>query len=324
VRVLVVGIGSIGARHTANLLSLGYNNISLVSGKAVLDEPLKYLKKYKSIEEALIQGQYDVAVICTPASFHVKDAIKILDSGIPNIYIEKPVNNTWDDVEELLQLSKAKNARIIIGYDLHFDPGIQAVKELISTEQYGKPLSANAIVGQYLPDWRPKENFAQGSSAKKDTGGGVLLDLIHEFDYLYWFFGNVSTVAAFHTSGEILKIETEEIADVLLKFQKGITATVHLDYMQPSLIRQCLITCTKGSIYLDMAKRELRGIDNKKQETFYSYKDFERNDRFKLIMKAFLENEKDSRLTSLEQGLESLKIALAVKKSCLEQKFIQP
>lgn len=323
-RILVVGIGSIGTRHTANLLSLGYSNISLVSGKDVLDKSFSRLKKYNSLESALIHDQYDAAIICTPTSFHAKDAIKILDSNIYNIYIEKPVNSTWDGVAELVQLSKAKNARIVIGYDLHFDPGVLKVKELISTGLYGKPLSANAIVGQYLPDWRPKENFMQGSSARKDTGGGVLLDLIHEFDYLYWLFGHVSTVAAFHTSGEILGIETEEIADVLLKFQEGITATVHLDYMQPSLIRQCMITCTKGSICIDMAKREVRSIDDKKNESFFSYKDLERNDRFKLIMKTFLEDQNDSRLTNLEQGLESLKIVLAAKKSCQENKFIRP
>jgi len=323
-KILVVGIGSIGARHTANLLSLGYDNISLVSGKMVLNESFKHLKKFSSLESALEKEQYDVAVICTPTSLHVRDLIKTLNGNVPDIYVEKPVSNSWSEMNELLQLAKEKNARITIGYDLHFDPGVQKVKELISTKKYGRPLSANAIVGQYLPDWRPEENFKQGTSAQKNTGGGVLLDLIHEFDYLHWLFGNVNAVAAWHTSGEILGIETEEIADVLLKFQSGVSASVHLDYMQPLLIRQCMITCANGSIYLDMAKREVRGIDNKKQEFYFSYKDFERNDRFKLIMKAFLEDKDDYRLTSLEQGLESLKIVLAAKKSCEEQKFIQP
>ena len=323
-RILVVGIGSIGTRHTANLLSLGYHDVSLVSSKAVLNESFNHLKRYSSLEIALAQDQYDVAIICTPTSCHIKDVIKILNTNVPDLYIEKPLSNSWDEVEEVIKLGREKKARIVIGYDLHFDPGILKVKDTINQNVYGKPLSVNAIVGQYLPDWRPKEDFTKGCSARKDMGGGVLLELIHEFDYLYWLFGSVNSVAAWHTSGEILKIETEEIADVLLKFQTGVSATVHLDYMQPFLIRQCIITCANGSVYLDMAKKEVRCIDNKKRETFFSYDDFDRNDRFKLIMKTFLEDKDDYRLTSLEQGLESLKIVLAAKKSCQEQKFIQP
>jgi predicted dehydrogenase len=149
-----------------------------------------------------------------------------------------------------------------------------------------------------------------------------MLDLVHEFDYLHWLFGNVETIAAFYKNSGALEIETEDVAEVLLKFSSGCIGTIHLDYLQQKLVRSCIITGYKGSIKWNLADSEVSWIDNNKLESNFFYKDFERNDRFIAIMKAFLEGGKDERSTSLVEGIESLKMVVAAKKSSETQQFV--
>jgi predicted dehydrogenase len=98
---------------------------------------------------------------------------------------------------------------------------MQKTKELLQSNAIGKIISVNAFVGQYLPQWRSYEDHRKGMSAKKETGGGVLLDLVHEFEYLYRLFGEVDSVTCYTTNTGALEIETEENADVLFKFKSG-------------------------------------------------------------------------------------------------------
>lgn len=319
----MVGLGSIGTRHLKNIIEIGYANISIVSRKEYLTDEFNKLKKYSTIQEATLSDHFDTAIICTPTSKHVSDVKQLIQGHIQNIYIEKPVSNTLDEINQLLKLSIASKTKIVVGYDLHFDPGLQKVKQVLKENAIGKILSINAIAGQYLPDWRPNQDYTKGMSAKKNSGGGVMLDLVHEFDYLYWLLGKADTIAAHYMHSAALNIETEDVAEVLLKFKNGALATIHLDYLQPQLVRNCLVTGSSGSIFWDLSANNVRWVNQQKQSFEYSYKEFQRNDRFKAIMKAFLDGMQDDRLTSLQEGIESLKMVLAAKRSSENQVFVQ-
>jgi predicted dehydrogenase len=151
-------------------------------------------------------------------------------------------------------------------------------------------------------------------SAKKETGGGVMLDLIHEVDYLYWLLGDVESVACSYINTGELEIETEEAAEILLKFSGGTMATIHLDYWQPQLRRFCIFTGTKGTVNWDMAEQKVTVTNTQTQEEF-SYKAFSRNDKFISIVKTFLECPGDERLTNVHEAMQSLKIILAAKQA---------
>jgi len=311
-KILLIGAGSIGKRHLYNLIALGYNDISVVTRSALPDD-LRLLPIYKTVAEALTKNLFDTAFICTPTSLHITSLIELLQNKVENIYIEKPLSNSIGNVDGAVKAASTYQNNIVVGYDLHFDPGIQKVRELLRQNIFGKIVSINAFVGQYLPHWRPYEDHRKGMSARKETGGGVLLDIVHEFDYLCWLNGHVETVAGFYTNSGALEIETEEVAEVLLKFKNGSIGSVHLDYLQPSLVRHFIITGTLGSITCNLAEKKLHWstIDNNSGE--FTYTAFERNDRFKEIVRTFLENKTDSRLTSLQNALQSLYIVEAAK-----------
>ena len=323
-KIVLIGLGSIGLRHFNNLLHLGYNSISVISRSGILPDTISNLPVYSTLQEALSVQKFDTAIVCTPTAMHTEAARQLLLAKIPNIYIEKPVSNSLNGMSELVSLSKKYTNNIVVGYDLHFDPGMQKVKKLLEEEVIGKVVSVNAQVGQYLPDWRPHEDYRQGMSAKIATGGGVMLDLVHEFDYLLWLFGKVKSIACQYTNSGALEIETEDASDVLLRFQNGIIGTIHLDYLQPKLVRNCMITGSNGTIFWNLATSTVKWITTNKTEQEYSYQGYERNNRFVEIMTAFLQNDDDTRLTNLEQAIESLKLVVAAKNSAENLCFVNP
>lgn len=302
-------------------MSLGYTNISVVSKHGEQSADFNF-PVYKSLLKALQSNQFEVAIIANPTADHLSTVKCVLKAGIKSIYLEKPISNSLQGIEEISVFVKDKDINLKIGYDLHFDPGLEKIKELLGNEVIGKVVSVNAQVGQYLPDWRPQQDYRKGMSARLSTGGGVMLDLIHEFDYLYCLFGPVETVASFYNNSGALEIETEDVAEVLLRFKSGVVGTIHLDYLQRELVRNCMITGYEGSIFWNLRECKVEYTNSQKQKEVFEYKNFDRNDRFIAIMKAFLSNSTDCRLTTFDEGLESLKMVIAAKHSCDQNTFV--
>jgi predicted dehydrogenase len=322
-KILLVGLGSIGKRHLRNIIGIGYNEVDAVSRSGILPDEFAHLQVYKTIEEAITQNSYGAAVICVPTAQHIDAFRQLVQAKIQLIYLEKPVSHDYAGIDDIVELLEKNGNKVVVGFDMHYDLGLLKVKQLLDSGTIGNLLSANAQVGQYLPDWRPHEDYSKGMSAKKQTGGGVMLDLVHEFDYLYWLIGEARTIASFNKNSGALQIETEDIAEVMLRFKNGVLGTIHLDYLQQKLVRNCLFTGSDGSITWNLAESKVSWINKNKEEQVFTYKDYERNDRFIGIMKAFLNNENDTRLTSFQHGLASLRMVLAAKYSSEHNVFVQ-
>ncbi len=321
-KILILGLGSIGTRHFNNLKTLGYKNICLVSSKATKPKEWDGFEVYPTLELALQKSSYTHAFVCSPTAAHVAQLKKLVNVKIPKIYLEKPISHNLEELD-LFKNLKEQGIQIIVGYDLHFDPGLAKVKELLDDSAIGKVYTANAFVGQYLPDWRPYEDHRKGMSASIERGGGVMLDLIHEFDYLTWLIGKADRVSAIFQKNKELEIETEDVADVLIKFESGATGTIHLDYHQRVLIRNCVITGSLGTIIWDLAKRKVTLTQENKEEIQFDFSGFERNDRYLEIVKAFMKEDTDHRICTFEQGLESLQLVVASKQSSQSNSIIK-
>src|SRR5688572_1402699 len=102
-KILVIGLGSIGQRHLNNLVSLGYNDLSVVTSKTSFEVKGTPVKVLPSLSEALNSGTFDAAVLCTPTAFHVPAILQLLQAKINRIYIEKPVSHNLEKIDEILQ-----------------------------------------------------------------------------------------------------------------------------------------------------------------------------------------------------------------------------
>lgn len=325
-KIVLIGLGSIGKRHLNNLLELGYKDISLVSRRDSKYSNPQNLKSYATIKEACTQNKFDYAFICTPTALHFGNIKELIAFQIPNLYVEKPIVRTLKEAIEIKKLIHSHNINITIGYDLHFDIGLNKIKELLENQIIGKVCTFKAEVGQYLPDWRPHEDYRQGMSASTVLGGGVMLDLVHEFDYVNWIFGPVKSI--FGRNGKLsdLEIETEDISVNIIETKKGVIGTICLDYLQTELARNLKVVGSQGVLIWDYIENEVKWMTHENRKwTVLEYKKEQRNDRFKSIIKAFMNSsleQRDSRLSTLDSAIESLVLVESAKLTNVEKKEI--
>lgn len=315
-RILIAGLGSMGRRHLRNLLQLGVRDIILLRRSTEPFSEARDLPVFTDLAKALETGP-NVVIICNPSAYHLQVALPAAQAG-RNLFIEKPLSNSWEGVEDLLAAVRQKNLLAAVGFDLRFDPGLCRVKNLLEEDAIGRVVAIQAQVGQYLPDWRPWEDYRKGASAQAEKGGGVILELIHELDYVTWLLGPITRLFCFAEKISGLEIDTEDTAAMLLKFKSGAIGTIHLDYIQRVPSRTCRIIGDQGTLVWDYFGQKValyKPGDNAPGE--FAYSNFERNDRFRDEMRhllACLDGREQPRV-DIETASRSLKLALAAKQS---------
>jgi predicted dehydrogenase len=144
-----------------------------------------------------------------------------------------------------------------------------------------------AEVGQYLPDWRPGTDYRKGVSARKDLGGGVLLELSHEFDYLRWFFGDFEVAYCHAGSTGVLDIDVEDRADVIMAGGNDIVANLHLDFLQRKPTRTCKVIGSDGTLVWDAIGNSVALYGHGKSELLFEDKAGDRNQMYLDLLARF-------------------------------------
>ena len=251
-RFLIIGCGSIGKRHIRNLLACQAGGLLAFDVRE--DRRREVQSKFgiptlEDLQRAWESGP-EVVLITAPTSLHVPLALEAAERGC-HLFIEKPLANHTEGVDKLLTTVRNANLITLVGCNLRFHPGLIQVKKLLDEKAIGRVVAARVQVGQYLPDWHPQEDYRQGYSARRELGGGVILDAIHEIDYVRWLLGEVAAVACFSGKLSRLEIDTEDTAAILLRFVDGAIGEVHLDYVQRAYSRSCHLIGDEGTICWD-------------------------------------------------------------------------
>ena len=253
--ILVVGTGSIGKRHLRIAREQFPNaEINVLGHRAVSKIP-EFSNGYLTTIEEAIQFAPQIAIIANPSTFHIPIAQALANNGT-HLLIEKPISSITDGILELIETCKGHNCVLQVGYNLRYSPSMQKFRELLHAGVIGNLLSVRCEVGQYLPTWRPENDYRIGVSANKDLGGGVLLELSHELDYLQWIFGDVDWVRATLTRQSSLEINVEDSAHLTLgfKFETGqhqLIGTLNMDFIRHDQTRSCTAIGSKGSLRWD-------------------------------------------------------------------------
>jgi predicted dehydrogenase len=314
-KFLIAGFGSIGRRHLRNLRALGQVDIALYrTHKSTLaDDEIKGLPVYTDLQEALAQ-QPDGVIISNPTALHLEVAIPAAKAGC-HIFIEKPVAHNLDRVDELEDALLAGGGKVVTGFQFRFHPTLQKIRSLLQEGEIGRPLSARAHWGEYLPGWHPWEDYRQSYSARADLGGGVVLTLCHPLDYLRWFLGEVQSVWGFTGEQGDLELDVEDTAELGLRFYSGLIASVHLDYWQRPSTHHLEISGTGGMIQWNQATGAARlfRVETDGWESFLPPTGFDRNDMFMAETRHFLAvmRGEEQPICTLNDGVQALRLALA-------------
>lgn len=319
-RITIVGCGSIGLRHARNLLALGKRNLIVVELRR---ERREFVRKelgvpvVASTQEAF-RGKVDVAFVTSPTHLHLRHAEEALRAGA-HLFIEKPLAHVLDArVRKLLEHAKRKRRKIFVAVNMRFHPGIRKIKVLLDRRAIGNVLAARVEAGFWLPDWHPGKDYRKWYMAHRRLGGGVLLDGIHEIDYLCWLLGDPVDVVARALRVSSLKIDTEDVAEITLRFANGALGNIHVDYLQQAYQRTCRIIGSEGTIEWDFHKRAVR-LFSAKTKTWRTFPYTFRNtnqmyvDELKFFFAALAGRIKDP--MDGREGLRSLAIAEAARRS---------
>lgn len=326
----MVGAGSVGTRHIRNLLDMGAD-VTVFRYRKQMNDNLGEigagLRVADSLEQAFNDGT-DAVVVANRTDQHIAVALAAARKGL-NLYIEKPLSNGLAGTNELSDLVREKGLVAEIGFMMRFHPNLSGMKKLIEEEVVGRPYFARAVVGQYLPDWRPGTDYRESYSARREQGGGVILDLIHDLDILMWWFGDVRDVSAMVGYSPELMISSESVAQIQLEFDSGLLASVHMDYLRPAYHRRIEIVGSKGQLTWDYSQGTVfltvRGSEPKIADRVPE--GFERNDMFVASMRHFLSrlpNRDSKAAASLEEGIAVQRIALAAHESSRKRTFVNP
>lgn len=251
--ILVVGGGSIGQRHIKNLVAPGMK-VSLVEpdrGRHEQLKPLGLTAWWTSIDNALAVSQYTGAIIATPTHLHAEVALPLLQVGL-KVLIEKPLAHTV----AAARLLEPYQDLLRVGYTMRWHPAIETVKARLP--QIGRVIHASASVGQYLPQWHPTEDYRQWYMAHHEQGGGAILDLSHELDYLQYLLGPVAFADAVVEHVDLtLEIDSDDLADIRGVLGEGVRFTCHMDLIDRVYHRGLRILGERGTIDWDHARNSV-------------------------------------------------------------------
>jgi predicted dehydrogenase len=319
-RILIVGLGSIGQRHlrlTRELLPMA--DIRVLRHQAGSAVPASANGGFSRIDDAIAFAP-QIAVIASPAPFHVATAQALAEVGV-HLLIEKPLSASLDGIAQLLKTCHQQATVLLTGYNLRFLPSLQRFRDLLGERVIGRVLSVRCEIGQYLPSWRPDSDYRQGVSARHELGGGALLELSHEIDYLRWIFGEVEWVKATLSRQSSLALDVEDTAHLTLGFVPAVDGyqligAVNLDFIRHDTTRLCTAIGENGSLCWNglTGGVELYEAGAKGWRELFSHP-HHRDDSYLAEWQNFIDcvNEHKAPLVTGEDGLKVLQIIEAAR-----------
>jgi predicted dehydrogenase len=270
--IAIIGLGSIGRRHLRILKNIRPDiNVVLVrsgKGKKWPEEQLATLVVNR-LSDAISLG-IDAAIISSPSIFHAEHAIELIRNKIPTL-IEKPLSSSIEDAQAVFKIWEKNKSLVLLGYVLRYKTSIASFKSKLSSEAIGNIESINIRCESFLPKWRPEQDFRETVSSRKDLGGGVLLELSHEFDYASWLFGPLSVVESTLSYNEELNLDVEDEAEVFLKTIENWPLIIYLNFYSSNSSRYCSVKTDKGELKWNLLDNSVSWKSNSKSFQIWEF-----------------------------------------------------
>ena len=308
-KCLIIGYGSIGEKYANILVDLGVNvYIHDLKKKLVLTK-VNVIKNLHAIE----QNFFSLIIICTPSQDHF-ETFQIIKEKSLNILIEKPISNRIHESEMILAEKKKIRSNIFVVSNMRFHPGIEFLRNKI--KYIGNIQNVYSHFGSKLPEKRiqNKNSYIYKSHSR---GGGITIDLIHEFDYLAYLFGKIKIFSGLSEYLTINNLKFENRSSYLLKSNENFPIFLHLNFFQELKTRGCKILGSNGILEWQSYKKDPEFISL----SFYHKKkkiekkmikasvDVSYIEMLRSILCFVKTGKVDERLSDVQQGLEALILA---------------
>lgn len=251
-KVCFVGIGSIAKRHIRNLTKICKErqielHIDALRRNAVRGDgfPEGIEQIFTSVDE--LPRDYDIIFLTNPTEHHAETLAHVHDHA-RHFFIEKPVASLRT-LSRLEQIPLRPDSVYYVACPLRYTGVIQYLKNEIDPAAV---LAVRSISSSYLPEWRPGTDYRSTYSAHKELGGGVDIDLIHEWDYLTYLFGMPSEVHSFTGKVSQLDIDSNDYAVYIARYGNERICELHLDYFGRKSMRTIALFTDTDTIIGDL------------------------------------------------------------------------
>ncbi len=321
-KAAVIGFGSIAKRHVENLRA-SHPEVEVLALRQQA-KPVAGVDIVTSDWSELLAFAPDIAFVTSPSSCHISQAVTLVENGIDTL-IEKPLANSLAEVASLQAAHASSSAILMLAYQFRFYSPFLHIREILSSKALGRIQSIRIETGMYLPDWRPHLDYRDSVSAQRALGGGVLLELSHELDYLAWLFGSPKRVCALVRRQSDLELDVEDSAEALLEMSSGAFASLHIDMVQRVPHRTIRVCGSEGSLEWNWATHTVRHwtVESQAwQEKVFS--DTARNTMYENQLEHFLAcvKSRETPAVGVGDGVAALQLVSALARSSEREEWI--
>jgi len=213
----VIGAGMIGRKHLRTIA--GHPDFELAGiadvnadATAAQNPGARVFSDYRKL---LDEAKPDAVVIASPNQAHAEMGIACARRGI-HILIEKPVTDTLQAAKALIADVNKAGVKSLVGHHRRHHLQVRTLQTLLRERRIGDLVGVSAIWATYKPD----AYFEAGPWRKQPGGGPILINLIHEIDFLRFVAGEISAIGAL-TSNRRRHHAVEDSAAAFIAFDSG-------------------------------------------------------------------------------------------------------
>lgn len=264
-KFLLVGLGGMGQHHARNLNELKLlSAISDVKVDLCIEKSKKFNVPFSTNYQKLVDDYpFDAAIVATPTPTHFSIAKYLLEKGL-NILLEKPITQTEEEAQELIDIAKSNNKILAIGYIEKYNPAFQGLLTLIKENYFGEITSINIKRVGGIP--RSADN--------------VIFDLMtHDICLLNSIFSKLPNKYYIHKKYNKTKSIIDS-AQALLSYGDA-SATCETNWISPIKIRKIEITGIEGYVEVNLINQQITKFETNKPiniqknfNSFLSYKEY--------------------------------------------------
>ncbi|QGJ69047.1 Hypothetical protein PBC10988_7120 [Planctomycetales bacterium 10988] len=313
-RILILGLGSIGSRHLRNLKQLGVDTIGIVRrshNNPFFSNP-EEVNIYTSLEDAL-SDTWDLAIVCTPTSDHLAQAEILMKAGLPFL-MEKPLASTFQEAKRFDSLNKIKSVPWGMLYCLRYHPAYQKCLRSLNQNLIGKIVTARFWFETDVRTWHPWEDYRSSYAVRSELGGGILPTLDHEIDYLFALWGEAQKISGIQGKSGILEADVCDWTSIAFQFPHPVQ--LQMSYASPAFSRGFSILGTEGQLTFDWKTNQLllttydsqtKGVD---EQVLWQQPEFDVNTMYLAMMEDCLQTFIETRTFPIasETGLQTLEV----------------
>ncbi|MFH1380004.1 MAG: Gfo/Idh/MocA family oxidoreductase [bacterium] len=282
-KIIIFGIGSIGRRY-AYILRHNFTRDIIAFRSKEQDHFTSNVRQTVHTWDQVKRCRPEVAFITNPTFMHIKTALKCASLNM-HLYIEKPLSHNLNGVDKFAEVCRRKKLACYTAYAFRFHPVIQLIRKLLKRKTI---YHARVICSSYLPRWRKDANYKKYYSVSSNKGGGVILDLSHELDYISFLFGQIRSINGTYGRASSITIDAEDYMDASIVTSNNVYVNLHLNYFSLCEERKIIVDFKNGYITGDLRKNRVEYCYNNVKKVFTFA--VNRNDVLKKQITYFLDN----------------------------------